>query len=153
MQCAQRERRLHSSFIVPTSSFRFGGGDGGRTHDLCIANAALSQLSYTPTTAAHFITVKLRLSKHNQHQALQVPPLIEAGRRGVSVGVKRRKVHRPFRPRPEAGAGDLVRIGLARDAVRQMRNAAGMSRRCAVSFFKKYRCALLRGFSERSTAM
>lgn len=25
------------------------GGDGGiRTHDLCVANAALSQLSYTP---------------------------------------------------------------------------------------------------------
>ena len=30
---------------------RFNGGDGGiRTHDLCDANAALSQLSYTPIT-------------------------------------------------------------------------------------------------------
>ena len=28
-----------------------GGADGDRTHDLCIANAALSQLSYRPTRA------------------------------------------------------------------------------------------------------
>lgn len=27
----------------------FGGDEGDRTPDLCIANAALSQLSYTPT--------------------------------------------------------------------------------------------------------
>lgn len=27
----------------------FGGDNGDRTHDLCIANAALSQLSYIPT--------------------------------------------------------------------------------------------------------
>ena len=27
----------------------FGGADGDRTHDLSIANAALSQLSYGPT--------------------------------------------------------------------------------------------------------
>ena len=26
-----------------------GGDNGDRTHDLCIANAALSQLSYIPT--------------------------------------------------------------------------------------------------------
>lgn len=29
--------------------FLFGGDEGDRTPDLCIANAALSQLSYTPT--------------------------------------------------------------------------------------------------------
>ena len=32
----------------------FYGGDGGRTHDLSVANAALSQLSYTPSLL-HFL--------------------------------------------------------------------------------------------------
>ncbi len=33
------------------------GGDGGaRTHDLCVANASLSQLSYAPLTCAYFTT-------------------------------------------------------------------------------------------------
>ncbi len=32
----------------------FGGEKGDRTHDLCIANAALSQLSYFPTDLETF---------------------------------------------------------------------------------------------------
>jgi hypothetical protein len=35
----------------------FGGAEEDRTPDLCIANAALSQLSYRPTSVAHFSTV------------------------------------------------------------------------------------------------
>lgn len=31
-----------------TAFFSSNGSDGSRTHDLCVANAALSQLSYEP---------------------------------------------------------------------------------------------------------
>lgn len=31
-----------------TAFFSLNGSDGSRTHDLCVANAALSQLSYEP---------------------------------------------------------------------------------------------------------
>lgn len=35
--------------LLGNSEVEVGGGDNGdRTHDLCIANAALSQLSYVP---------------------------------------------------------------------------------------------------------
>ena len=34
--------------------FFFGGADGDRTHDLSIANAALSQLSYGPTRGGYY---------------------------------------------------------------------------------------------------
>ena len=34
--------------------FRIGGAEGDRTLDLCIANAALSQLSYRPTGARFY---------------------------------------------------------------------------------------------------
>ena len=40
----------------------FGGEDEDRTHDLRIANAALSQLSYPPTSARFYI-IPTRLSK------------------------------------------------------------------------------------------
>ncbi len=33
---------------IHTHGSKFGGDEGDRTPDLCIANAALSQLSYTP---------------------------------------------------------------------------------------------------------
>ena len=33
----------------------FGGADGDRTHDLSIANAALSQLSYGPLTGMRMV--------------------------------------------------------------------------------------------------
>ena len=39
----------------------FGGADGDRTHDLSIANAALSQLSYGPTRAADITVIALTL--------------------------------------------------------------------------------------------
>ena len=39
-----------------------GGEDEDRTHDLRIANAALSQLSYPPTSARFYI-IPTRLSK------------------------------------------------------------------------------------------
>ena len=35
---------------VSHSAFIFGGPGGDRTHDLSVANAALSQLSYEPIT-------------------------------------------------------------------------------------------------------
>lgn len=34
---------------------KVGGENGDRTHDLCIANAALSQLSYFPTDSETFV--------------------------------------------------------------------------------------------------
>lgn len=37
-----------------------GGDDGIRTHDLCVANAALSQLSYIPMMLWMFIKNRLR---------------------------------------------------------------------------------------------
>ena len=41
------------SFAACGKAFGIFGGDGGvRTHDLCVANAALSQLSYTPEPGA-----------------------------------------------------------------------------------------------------
>ena len=36
--------------------FSFGGDEEDRTPDLCIANAALSQLSYAPTNRAESIS-------------------------------------------------------------------------------------------------
>ena len=38
--------RKRSEHVLPLIG---GGEDEDRTHDLCIANAALSQLSYPPT--------------------------------------------------------------------------------------------------------
>ena len=38
-----------------TPLYAFGGADGDRTHDLRIANATLSQLSYHPTKGADCI--------------------------------------------------------------------------------------------------
>lgn len=42
----------------------FGGDEGDRTPDLCIANAALSQLSYTPTDQI-FSTASIRLRRRH----------------------------------------------------------------------------------------
>ena len=36
----------------------FGGADGDRTHDLSIANAALSQLSYGPTRGGYYLDLE-----------------------------------------------------------------------------------------------
>ncbi len=45
--------------FVPTNtdwvpSLSAGGPGGVRTHDLCVANAALSQLSYKPTSTNYY---------------------------------------------------------------------------------------------------
>lgn len=40
--------RFHIGLVFRTSFYRGGGGDGFRTRDLCVANAMLYQLSYTP---------------------------------------------------------------------------------------------------------
>lgn len=50
-----RNPRQHWRFgkKIPTDKgwiSNIGGADEDRTHDLCIANAALSQLSYRPTS-------------------------------------------------------------------------------------------------------
>ena len=37
--------------------FRYGP-DGIRTHDLCVANAALSQLSYKPVNGVYYTTAR-----------------------------------------------------------------------------------------------
>ena len=42
---------------------KYGGAEGDRTLDLCIANAALSQLSYRPTTRAGIVMSRHRGSK------------------------------------------------------------------------------------------
>ena len=45
-----REERAKKNQPRMVGLFLIGGGeDEDRTHDLCIANAALSQLSYPPT--------------------------------------------------------------------------------------------------------
>ena len=49
---------------------------------------------------------------------------------GIGVGIERGIIDRAA-ARPEAGAADFVRIGLAGDRVGQMRHAAGMARRAA----------------------
>ena len=36
----------------------FGGDNGIRTRDLCVANATLSQLSYVPATAVYYSAEK-----------------------------------------------------------------------------------------------
>ena len=42
--------KLKYAMLLGNSEVEVDGGDNGdRTHDLCIANAALSQLSYIPT--------------------------------------------------------------------------------------------------------
>ena len=41
-----------SPVVVKLQGFSYGGSEGARTPDLCIANAALSQLSYKPIPAA-----------------------------------------------------------------------------------------------------
>lgn len=42
--------KLKQAMLLGNSEVEVDGGDNGdRTHDLCIANAALSQLSYIPT--------------------------------------------------------------------------------------------------------
>ena len=45
----QRRRMKGNAADGPLSSARGGGDEGDRTPDLCVANAALSQLSYIPT--------------------------------------------------------------------------------------------------------
>ena len=46
---ARKAARMGGGFDV------FGGADGDRTHDLSIANAALSQLSYGPTRGGYYL--------------------------------------------------------------------------------------------------
>ena len=40
-----------------------GGADGDRTHNLCIANAALSQLSYGPVSLGSIISAEISSGK------------------------------------------------------------------------------------------
>ena len=44
-----RQEKSAPRLSEPLSLFVYGGADEDRTHDLCIANAALSHLSYRPT--------------------------------------------------------------------------------------------------------
>ena len=46
-----------------------GGDDGDRTHDLSIANAALSQLSYVPTYSTNHPALAVRFALQHCTQA------------------------------------------------------------------------------------
>ncbi len=55
-------------------SEKFGGAEGDRTLDLCIANAALSQLSYRPTTRAGIVKTRCPSSKQTGRRR-RLPPV------------------------------------------------------------------------------
>ena len=58
-----------------------GGDNGDRTHDLCIANAALSQLSYIPTG----------VKTHRQNDALNYKIISTSAKKYLSTEIKSSK--------------------------------------------------------------
>ena len=58
-------RNKETTLEDPGSFWLHGGDDGDRTHDLSIANAALSQLSYVPMVLKRNAGKKPRISSFN----------------------------------------------------------------------------------------
>ena len=70
MPCKTGENKKNPQMYANISGSVFGGDEGDRTPDLCIANAALSQLSYTPKQIQFF---------SHRHQACEDRIMHEAG--------------------------------------------------------------------------
>ena len=67
------DEKKEASLRTPPSEFR-GGEEEDRTPDLCIANAALSQLSYPPTAGCILCLRNLNLARVRRKNFFGIPP-------------------------------------------------------------------------------